>query len=113
MNQKYVVGVGNIYASESLFLAKVNPLKLSCLLSIQECNLIAKSVKKVLNKSIKQGGSSIKDYAMVSGKLGNYQNKLEVYGREGLICRKRTCQSEILRIVIAQRSTFYCKNCQK
>ena len=113
MNQKYVVGVGNIYASESLFLAKVNPLKLSCLLSIQECNLIAKSVKKVLNKSIKQGGSSINDYAMVSGKLGNYQNKLEVYGREGLICRKRTCQSEILRIVIAQRSTFYCPVCQK
>ena len=113
MNQKYVVGVGNIYASESLFLAKVNPLKISCLLSIQECNFIVESVKKVLNKSIKQGGSSINDYAMVSGKLGNYQNKLEVYGREGSICRKRTCQSEILRIVIAQRSTFYCPVCQK
>ena len=113
MNQKYVVGVGNIYASESLFLAKINPLKASCLLSIQECNLLVQSVKKILNKSIKQGGSSINDYAMVSGKLGNYQNKLEVYGREGSICRKRTCQSEILRIVIAQRSTFYCPVCQK
>ena len=113
MNQKYVVGIGNIYASESLFLAKVNPLKISCSLSIQECNLIVQSVKQVLNKSINQGGSSINDYAMVSGKLGNYQNKLEVYGREGLICRKRTCQSEILRIVIAQRSTFYCPVCQK
>jgi len=113
MNQKNVVGVGNIYSSESLFLAKVNPLKKSSLLTIQECNLIVQSVKKVLNKSIKQGGSSINDYAMVSGKLGNYQNKLEVYGREGSICRKRTCQSEILRIVIAQRSTFYCPVCQK
>ena len=113
MNQKYVVGVGNIYASESLFLAKVNPLKASCLLSVQECNLLVQSVKKILNKSINQGGSSINDYAMVSGKLGNYQNKLDVYGREGLICRKRTCQSEILRIVIAQRSTFYCPVCQK
>jgi len=113
MNQKYVVGVGNIYASESLFLAKVNPLKKSCLLTIEECNLIAKSVKKVLNKSIKLGGSSISDYAMVSGKLGNYQNKLKVYGLEGSICRKRTCQSKILRIVIAQRSTFYCPVCQK
>mgnify|MGYP001179871593 FL=1 len=112
MNQKNVVGVGNIYASESLFLAKVNPLKVSSQLSIHECNLIVKSVKKVLNKSIKQGGSSINDYAMVSGKLGNYQNKLEVYGREGSICRKRTCKSEILRIVIAQRSTFYCPVCQ-
>ncbi len=113
MNQKNVVGVGNIYASESLFLAKVNPLKASYLLSIQECNLIVQSVKKVLIKSIKQGGSSINDYAMVSGKLGNYQNKLDVYGRGGSICRKRTCQSEILRIVIAQRSTFYCPVCQK
>ena len=113
MNQKYVVGVGNIYASESLFLAKVNPLKESYLLTTQECDLIAQSVKKVLNNSIKEGGSSINDYAMVSGKLGNYQNKLEVYGREGSICRKRTCQSEILRIVIAQRSTFYCPVCQK
>ena len=112
MNQNYVVGIGNIYASESLFLAKISPLKKSCLLSIRECNLIVQSVKKVLNKSIQQGGSSINDYAMVSGKLGNYQNKLEVYGREGLICRKRTCQSEILRIVIAQRSTFYCPVCQ-
>jgi len=113
MNQKNVVGVGNIYASESLFLAKVNPLKKSSLLTIKECNLIVQSVKKVLHKSIKQGGSSINDYAMVSGKLGNYQNKLKVYGREGLICRKRTCQSEILRIVIARRSTFYCPVCQK
>jgi len=113
MNQKNVVGVGNIYASESLFLAKVNPLKVSCLVSIQECNLIVRSIKKVLNKSIKQGGSSINDYTMANGKLGNYQNKLEIYGREGLICRKRTCQSKILRIVIAQRSTFYCPVCQK
>ena len=113
MNQKNVVGVGNIYASEALFLAKINPLKKSSSLTIQECNLIVQSVKKVLNKSIKQGGSSINDYAMVSGKLGNYQNKLEVYGREGSICRKRTCQSKILRIVIAHRSTFYCPICQK
>ena len=77
------------------------------------CNHIVCSIKKVLNKSIKLGGSSINNYSMVSGKLGDYQNKLEVYGREGLICRKRTCKSKILRIVIAQRSTFYCPVCQK
>jgi len=113
MNQKHVVGVGNIYASESLYLAKVNPIKESRLLTIEECNLIVKYIKKVLNKSIKLGGSSINDYAMVSGKLGDYQNKLAVYGREGSICRKRSCKSKILRIVIAQRSTFYCPVCQK
>ena len=113
MNQKHVVGVGNIYASESLYLAKVNPIKESCLITTQECDLIVKYIKKVLNKSIKLGGSSINDYAMVSGKLGDYQNKLAVYGREGSICRKRSCKSKILRIVIAQRSTFYCPVCQK
>ena len=113
MNQKNVVGVGNIYASESLFLAKVNPVKKGYLVTADECNDIVKSIKKVLNKSIKLGGSSINDHAMVSGKLGNYQNKLEVYGRVGANCRKRTCQSKILRIVIAQRSTFYCPVCQK
>ena len=113
MNQKYIVGVGNIYASESLYLAKVNPIKESRLLTTEECNLIVKYIKKVLNKSIKLGGSSINDYAMVSGKLGDYQNKLVVYGREGSICRKRSCKSKILRIVIAQRSTFYCPVCQK
>ena len=74
--------LGIFMLQESLFLAKVSPLKISYLLSIQECNLIVQSVKKILIKSIKQGGSSINDYAMVSGKLGNYQNKLEVYGRE-------------------------------
>ena len=82
-------------------------------LSAQECNRIVQFIKKVLKKSIKLGGSSINDYAMASGKLGNYQNKLEVYGREGAICTKRTCQSKILRIVISQRSTFYCPVCQK
>ena len=86
---------------------------LNDLLTIQECNHIVCSIKKVLNKSIKLGGSSINNYSMVSGKLGDYQNKLEVYGREGLICRKRTSKSKILRIVIAQRSTFYCPVSQK
>ena len=112
MDQKYVVGIGNIYASESLFLSKINPNRACITLSEKECSLLVSSIKKILRKSIKSGGSSINDYVMVTGKLGNYQNKLKVYRREGLICRKRSCQSKILRIIIAQRSTFYCPICQ-
>ncbi|MDC3262943.1 bifunctional DNA-formamidopyrimidine glycosylase/DNA-(apurinic or apyrimidinic site) lyase [Pelagibacterales bacterium] len=113
MNQFIVVGVGNIYASESLYKAKIRPGRQAKSLSLTECVLLAKSIKKVLKRSIKLGGSSINDYSLVDGNLGFFQSELEVYGKEGKICRKKTCHSKILRIVIAQRSSFYCSKCQK
>ena len=113
MNQFIVVGVGNIYASESLYKAKIRPGRQAKSLSLAECALLAKSVKKVLKRSIKLGGSSINDYSLVDGNLGYFQSEFEVYGKEGKICRKKTCHSKILRIVIAQRSSFYCSKCQK
>ena len=113
MNQFIVVGVGNIYASESLYKAKIRPGRQAKSLSLAECALLAKSVKKVLKRSIKLGRSSINDYSLVDGNLGFFQSEFEVYGKEGKICRKKTCHSKILRIVIAQRSSFYCSKCQK
>ena len=113
MNQFIVVGVGNIYASESLYKAKIRPGRQAKSLSLIECVLLAKSIKKVLKRSIKLGGSSINDYSLVDGNLGFFQREFEVYGKEGKICRKKTCHSKILRIVIAQRSSFYCSKCQK
>ena len=113
MNQFIVVGVGNIYASESLYKAKIRPGRQAKSLSLTECVLLAKSIKKVLKLSIKLGGSSINDYSLVDGNLGFFQSEFEVYGKEGKICRKKTCHSKILRIVIAQRSSFYCSKCQK
>ena len=113
MNQFIVVGVGNIYASESLYKAKIRPGRQAKSLSLTECVLLAKSIKKVLKRSIKLGGSSINDYSLVDGNLGFFQSEFEVYGKEGEICRKKTCHSKILRIVIAQRSSFYCSKCQK
>jgi len=113
MNQFIVVGVGNIYASESLYKAKIRPGRQAKSLSLTECVLLAKSIKKVLKRSIKLGGSSINDYSLVDGNLGFFQREFEVYGKEGKICRKKTCHSKILRIVIAQRSSFYCSKCQK
>ena len=113
MNQFIVVGVGNIYASESLYKAKIRPGRQAKSLSLNECVLLTKSIKKVLKRSIKLGGSSINDYSLVDGNLGFFQREFEVYGKEGKICRKKTCHSKILRIVIAQRSSFYCSKCQK
>ena len=113
MNQLVVVGVGNIYASESLYKAKIKPNRIAKSLTSAECDRLVKSIKKVLKRSIKLGGSSINDYSLVDGNLGFFQREFEVYGRDGKFCRKKTCKSRILRIVIGQRSSFYCNKCQK
>ena len=113
MNQKYIVGVGNIYASEALFMSGIHPIRLGKDVTKQDCIRLVRAIKSVLKKSIQLGGSSINDHTMVTGKIGYFQNKLNVYGREGSKCVKRSCQSFILRIVIAQRSSFYCSECQK
>ena len=113
MNQTIVVGVGNIYASEALHASSINPLLKGLEIKLNQCNLLSRSIKATLKKSIKLGGSSINDYVMINGKLGNYQNSLKAYDREGKNCLKRTCNGKILRIIVSQRSTFYCSHCQK
>ena len=92
MNQKYIVGVGNIYASESLYLSRISPFKIGNKLTISESDRLVRSIKRVLKKSIQMGGSSINDHTMISGKLGHYQNKLQVYGRDGQKCRNKSCK---------------------
>ena len=111
MNQKNVVGIGNIYASEALFLAKIKPQKVSKKLTKEDCKVLVTSIKKVLKKAIKKGGSSINDYINVDGKKGYFQYDFKVYGRTNMPCH--ICQNDILQIKINQRSSFYCKNCQK
>jgi formamidopyrimidine-DNA glycosylase len=111
MNANIVVGIGNIYASESLFLSKIKPQKSSKTLTKNNCKDLVASIKKVLKKAIKKGGSSINDYINVDGEKGYFQFDFKVYGRTSLPCH--ICQSDILQIKINQRSTFYCKNCQK
>ena len=110
MNQKNVVGIGNIYASESLYLSRVNPQKESQKLNIEECKRIVSSAKKVLNEAIKVGGTTLKDFYSADGSPGYFKIKLNVYGRNGKKCKK--CEEEILKVTINQRATFYCPNCQ-
>ena len=113
MNQSIVVGIGNIYASESLFRSGINPKRIAFDITHDQCVQLVKNIKFVLNRAIKLGGSSINDYSMVDGMLGYFQNEHKVYEREGKNCSKKTCNGRILRIVIAQRSTYYCSQCQK
>ena len=113
MNQKNIVGIGNIYASEALFISKINPYLEGRKLTDFQSKQLVRSIKRVLKKSIKLGGSSINDYSLVSGNMGNYQNNVKVYGKDGSKCINKSCNSNIIRIVISNRSTFYCPQCQK
>ena len=110
MNQKNVVGIGNIYASESLYLSKINPQKESQKLDLEECKRIVSSSKKVLNEAIKVGGTTLKDFYSADGSPGYFKIKLNVYGRNGQKCKK--CEEEIVKAIINQRATFYCPVCQ-
>lgn len=110
MNQKNVVGIGNIYASETLFLAKIHPLKEANKINIDDCKLIVNSAKKVLKAAIKLGGTTLKDFYSADGNPGYFKIKLNVYGREDLKCNK--CNSKIKKVNVNNRATFYCSACQ-
>ena len=110
MDQNVVAGIGNIYADEILWKAKINPLKSANSLSAIEFKNIFGAMNSILKKSIKLRGVSIQDYRDIFGKLGEYQNHRLVYGREGEKCKR--CNEKIQRIKIAQRSAHFCPRCQ-
>jgi len=111
MDNNVVVGVGNIYAAEALFRAKISPLRKSGSLKKAESVLLKNKIQEVLAEAIKAGGTTISDFQTPDGSEGYFFRELAVYGREEEPCL--TCTSPIRRIVQAGRSTFYCKNCQK
>ena len=112
IDQKFVSGIGNIYASEILYLSKINPNKKVNLLKKKECNSIIISSKTVLLKAIKKGGSSIRDFKNTEGSKGKFQDSFKVYQRNGLNCKRIGCNGIIIKKVIANRSTFFCNSCQ-
>ena len=113
MDQKFVSGLGNIYANEVLFFSGIKPTKKIKKLSDVEIKKIIKFTKKILSKAIILGGSSIKNFSSSSGKKGSFQQHFRVYGRKDEICTNLKCNENIKKIVIANRATFYCGNCQK
>jgi formamidopyrimidine-DNA glycosylase len=112
LDQKFVSGIGNIYASEILFYCKINPKTLAMKLSKKDYINIISFSKKVLKKAIKKGGSSIRDFKNISGKNGNFQKEFNVYQRENLKCTRNKCTGKIIKIFISNRSTFFCNICQ-
>ena len=113
LDQKFVSGIGNIYASEILFLSKINPSKKASLLSKKECKKIIFNSKKILLKAISKGGSSIRDFKDTSGMPGGFQNEFKVYQQEGKRCKNSRCFNLIKKKIISNRSTFFCNSCQK
>ena len=113
MDQKFISGLGNIYVNEILFFSGVKPIKKIKNLSVSEIRKIIKLTKKVIKKAIILGGSSIRDFSSSSGKKGSFQQCFSVYGKKGEKCIKKKCEGTIIKIVISNRSTFYCTKCQK
>ena len=111
MDSKVVVGVGNIYASESLFKAGIHPKKSAGKVSKEKYKLLVKAIKAVLKAAIKSGGTTLKDFTKSDGKPGYFKQSLNVYGRKGLPCP--ACNKAITHSVIGQRATYYCTQCQK
>ncbi|MBN3177382.1 bifunctional DNA-formamidopyrimidine glycosylase/DNA-(apurinic or apyrimidinic site) lyase [Pectobacterium parmentieri] len=111
MDNKVVVGVGNIYASESLFAAGIHPDRAAGSLNESDATVLVRVIKQVLQLSIEQGGTTLRDFLQSDGKPGYFAQELRVYGRSGEPCR--TCGTPIETAKHGQRSTFFCRCCQK
>jgi formamidopyrimidine-DNA glycosylase len=110
MDNTVVVGVGNIYANEALFMAGIHPLLPADQLALERAQQLAKAIKAVLRQAIKSGGTTLKDFIGSDGKPGYFFNKLQVYGRVNLPCLR--CNNVLKLIRVAQRSTVFCAQCQ-
>ena len=111
MDQKLVVGVGNIYASEALFRARISPRRLARSLGRSRAGRLAEAVRTVLTEAIEAGGSSLRDYVQANGELGTFQRGFRVYDRAGLPCVR--CDQAVQRLRQGSRATFYCAECQR
>ncbi|HHB0951847.1 TPA: zinc finger domain-containing protein, partial [Vibrio cholerae] len=110
MDNAAVVGVGNIYANESLFTSRLHPLRPAYSLSLEEWQTLVANIKQVLQVAIKQGGTTLKDFTQSDGKPGYFAQELQVYGKPKQPCLH--CGELICEQKIAQRNTFFCPQCQ-
>ena len=112
MEQNFVSGLGNIYVNEVLFLSAINPLRSCNKLNKNEIKNLILNIKQTLKFSISKGGSSIRDFKNTLSKNGNYQQFFRVYGQKNKNCSRISCKGKIKKIVISNRSSFYCNRCQ-
>ena len=113
LDQKFVSGIGNIYANEILYNSKIKPFRKAKSLTKDECKKILLYSKLVLKKAISKGGSSIRDFQNTNGNMGAFQKEFNVYQRENLNCLKAKCKGIIKKKIISNRSSFFCNYCQK
>lgn len=111
MDSKVVVGVGNIYANESLFMARIKPLRKAGALTRKDCEALVRDIKFVLQRSIDQGGTTLRDFVGGDGKPGYFKQQLLVYGRGGEPCT--LCKKPLKEVRMNDRTTVYCTDCQK
>lgn len=113
LDQKTLVGVGNIYACEALFLSGISPRRSAHTVQGERADRLVAAIKQVLLRSIDDGGSTLRDHVQPGGELGYFQTRFNVYDRTGAICPTRDCGRAVRRLVQAGRSTFYCARCQR
>ena len=112
MDQSFVSGLGNIYVNEALFLSRINPLRSCRNIEKKDIKSLIFNIKKILKSSIRQGGSSIRNFKNTCGEDGNFQQFFNVYGQENKNCSRISCKGKIKKMSISNRSAFYCGECQ-
>lgn len=110
LNQNKIVGIGNIYASEVLFASSISPFRVASSLNKSEAALLHKAIIKILQKAVRNCGTTFSDFQQASGEIGNYQRFLKVYQKKDCLCPR--CKNPIVSVKQAGRSSFYCKKCQ-
>lgn len=111
MNSRVVAGLGNIYASEALFLSSIHPQRAAGRISRARYQLLADSIRQVLNNAIDAGGTTLRDFVREDGKPGYFANRLNVYNKKGKPCP--ICKTPIRARILGQRSSFFCSKCQR
>lgn len=113
LDQRIVAGLGNIYVCETLYRARISPLRRAGALSAKRAASLVPIIRDVLGDAITAGGSSLRDFRQADGELGYFQHSFDVYGREGQTCRNAGCTGHIARVTQSGRSSFYCPQCQR
>ena len=113
LDQKTLVGVGNIYACEALYMSGISPRRSAHTVQGERADRLVAAIKQVLARAIDDGGSTLRDHIQPGGELGYFQTRFKVYDRAGAACPTRNCGHLVKRLVQAGRSTFYCAHCQR